>query len=100
VLVLLDVKSRVVVPTERYCVLETHEAVHYCALVGASAHSGITEGHEAGVVRFEASPCFLRALFENDDHETAHEEGSICSFCVVERRVVVNFVGSVLLVVH
>jgi len=100
VLVLLHVEGAVVVPAEGHRELKTLEAVVVSALVGTIAHGGITVGDELVVVGAEGGPRFVSRLFQHDDHEGAHQEGSIALLRVVQRRVVVNLVVLVLLVAH
>ena len=100
VLIFLDVKSAVVIPAEGHGELEALEAVQVGATVGTVAHSSITVRNELVVVGAESGPGVISRLFEHDDHEGAHEEGSVALLGVVEGGVVVDLVVLVLLVVH
>lgn len=83
-LVFLDVESRVVVPAEGNCKLESLEAVQVDALVRASTHSGISVGQELVLVRLECGPSFVRTFLKDNDHECAHKECRVCLLCIVE----------------
>ena len=99
-LILLNIKSCVVIPPERNCVLKSLETVQIYAFVGASSHSGVSIGQELILVRLEGSPGLICTLLEDYDHERAHKEGSVGLFGVIKRSVVVNLVALVLRVVH
>ena len=100
VLVLLHIKVAVVVPSEGHGELKSLEAVMVSATVGTIAHCCVTVGDELVVVGTEGLPGFVGGLFEHDDHEGSHEEGSIALLRVLKRSVVVNLVVLVLLVIH
>ena len=100
VLVLLNVECAIVVPAKGHRELKTLEAMVVSALVGTIAHGGITVGDELVVVWAEGGPSFVCRLLQHDDHESAHQEGCVALLRVVQRRVVVNLVVLILLVVH
>lgn len=52
------------------------------------------------MVRTECLPCLLCTLVQDDDHEGAHQEGSIRLLVVVQAGVVVDLIVLVLLIVH
>ena len=99
-LILLHVERLVVVPAELSADLQAVQTVLDRAFVRARAHGCISERNEPVVVRREYFPRILGRFVENNDHEGAHEEGSVRLLGVVERSVVVNFVLLVLLVCH
>ena len=71
-----------------------------CAAVGAITHRGVTIGDKFVVVRAESLPCLVCRLVKHDNHEGAHQESSVALLCVVKRRVMIDFVVLVLLIIH
>ena len=73
-------------------------------LVGASvcavSHRRVSVRNELIVVRTECLPSLLRTLVQDDDHEGAHQEGSVRLLVVVQAGVVVDLIVLVLLIVH
>jgi hypothetical protein len=76
-LVLLDVEGLVAVPAETHADLKTSEAILDGALVRAGSHRGIAERHKFVMVRGKDLPGIVSTLLEVDNHEAAHEEGSV-----------------------
>lgn len=70
------------------------------AFIGASTHGSVSKGNKLGVVRLKNLPGLIGGFLEHDDHEAAHKEGSVRLLGVVERRVVVDLVTTVLGIVH
>lgn len=99
-LVLLHVEGVVVVPTEGDGVLEALEAVQIGTTIGAVAHGGVTIGNELVVVGAEGVPGVFCGLLEADYHKGTHQEGGVALLGIVERRVMINLVVLILLVVH
>lgn len=94
-----DIELAVVVPAQLDGQVQSIEAVVDSALVGACAHRCIAERRELMVVRLEYLPRVLRRALQNDDHECAHEERCIRLLRIVERRVVIDLVRAILLVI-
>lgn len=99
VLILDDIELAVVVPAQLDGQVQSIEAVVDSALVGACAHRRIAERRELMVVRLEDLPRVLRRALQNDDHECAHEEGGVRLLRIVERRVMIDLVRAILLVI-
>jgi hypothetical protein len=70
------------------------------ALVGASTHCRVTEGHELRVVGSEHLPRVNEALTEDDDHVAAHQESGVGLLGVVDGGVVIDFELLVVGVIH
>ena len=77
VLVLFHVESFEVVPTEFYCVLEPLEHLEERAVVEAVTFGGVSVVFEELVVRLELLVGVVGRHLQNDDHEGAHQEGSV-----------------------
>lgn len=99
VLILDDIELAVVVPAQLDGQVQAVEAVVDSALVGAGAHRRIAERRELMVVRLENLPRVLRRALQNDDHESAHEEGGVRLLRIVERRVMIDLIRAILLVI-
>jgi hypothetical protein len=59
VLILLDIEIFVAVPSKMNSELKTSEAINDDALVGASAHCGVSERNELAMIRGEYTPCII-----------------------------------------
>lgn len=99
-LIFLNIESGVVVPAELHPVLETTEAIQDGALIGARAHSGVTIGHELGMVWLEYLPSLLGSLFQVDDHEAAHQTRGIGLLSIVHGGIVIDLVLRILSIGH
>ena len=100
VLIFLNIELAIVVPSEGYSKLEALEAVQVRATISTVAHCRVTVWNEFVVVRAESLPGIIGGFVEDNNHEGAHEESSIALLCVIKRRVVIDFVVLVLLVIH
>ena len=94
-----DIELAVVVPAQLDGQVQSIEAVVNSALVRAGAHRCIAERRELMVVRLEYLPRVLRRALQNDDHEGAHKERRDGLLRIVARRVVVDLVRAVLLII-
>ena len=99
-LVLLHVEGLIVVPAKSHAELETLKAVLVCATVGAVTHCRVTVRNELVVVGTEHRPCLISRLLQDDDHESAHQEGCVTLLGVVQASIVVDLIVLILLVVH
>ena len=70
------------------------------ASISTITHCCVTVWNEFVVVRAESLPGIIGGFVEDNNHEGAHEESSIALLCVIKRRVVIDFVVLVLLVIH
>lgn len=77
-LILACVELVVLIPTLSDGEFETLKAVEHCALVVAIALAGIAEGLQRTVVFSENFIGLTRLHFEDDQHESAHQEAGIC----------------------
>ena len=100
VLILLNIELAIVVPSEGYSILKALEAVQVRATISTVAHCRVTVWNEFVVVRAESLPGIVSGLVQDNNHEGTHEESSIALLCVIKRRVVIDFVVLVLLVIH
>jgi len=98
VLVFCNVESFVLIPAEFDGEVKTVQAMVDGAFVGAWAHDGVSVRCEFLVISFEGSPRFSGTSLEDDDHETAHKEGSIGLLSIVKRGVVIYLIIGVLFV--
>ena len=80
VLVLLDIETSEVVPSEFYRKLESLEDVEQGAIIEAISLGGISEMLEEGMVGFDLFISSLSTDFEDDDHEGSHQECSVDHF--------------------
>ena len=71
-----------------------------CATISTVAHCRVTVWNEFVVVRAESLPGIIGRLVEDNNHEGAHQESSVALLCVVKRRVMIDFVVLVLLIIH
>ena len=71
-----------------------------CATISTVAHCRVTVGNEFVMIRAESLPGIIGGLVQDNNHKGAHEESSIALLCIVKRRVVIDFVVLVLLVIH
>lgn len=77
VLVLLHVERAEVVPSEAHSILKSLQAVKQSAIVEALTLGRVSVVAEKRVVWLELGVGVLRLHFEDDDHEGAHQEGTI-----------------------
>lgn len=70
------------------------------ATVGTVTHGRITVGDELVVVGAESLPGLIGRLLEHNDHKGTHKESCVALLGVVERRVVIDLIVLVLLVIH
>lgn len=77
ILILLVVELSEVVPAEANGDFESLETVEDGAAVGAVAVACVPKRPEACLVRRESFPGDLRGLTQDDDHEGAHQIGSV-----------------------
>lgn len=99
-LILLNIKGSVVIPSEGNSKLESLEAVVVGATVGTVTHGRITVRDKLVVVGAEGLPSFIRRLLEHNDHKGTHKESRVALLGVVQRCVVIDLIVLVLLVVH
>ena len=100
VLIFLNIERAIVIPSESYSKLETLEAMQVCATISTISHCSVTIWNEFVVVRAESLPGIIGRLVEDNNHEGAHQESSVALLCVVKRRVMIDFVVLVLLIIH
>ena len=100
VLIFLNIELSIVIPSESYSKLETLEAVQVCTTISTVAHCRVTVRNEFVVVRAESLPGIVGRLVEDNNHEGAHKESSVALLCVVKRRIMIDFVVLVLLIIH
>ena len=100
VLIFLNIERAIVIPSESYSKLETLEAMQVCATISTVAHCRVTVWNEFVVVRAESLPGIIGRLVEDNNHEGTHQESSVALLCVVKRRVMIDFVVLVLLIIH
>jgi len=98
VLVFCNVESTVVIPAEFDGEIEAVQAMVDGAFVSTWAHDGVSVRSEFLMIRFKGSPCFFGTSFENDNHETPHEESSICLLSVVKRGIMIYLVIGILFI--
>lgn len=92
VLIFLHIKFAIIIPSESNGVLQAEERVDDGVLIRAGAHRSVSEGDKLVVVAGETGPSVFSTALEHDDHEAAHEEGSVGLLGKVNRRVVVDFI--------
>ena len=99
-LILLNVKSCIIVPSQRYSKLQPLEAVQVDAFICASTHSCISIGQELVLVRLECSPSIICSLLQYNYHESPHQECCVSLLCIIERCVMINLIALILRVIH
>jgi len=80
VLVFLNVESSEVVPVEFNCVFQSLENLEQRTIVEAITFGGISVMLEKLVVWLELFPCIVSLHFQNNYHESAHQESSVDHF--------------------
>lgn len=100
VLVLLDVEGLKIVPLVLDGEVESLQAVQDGALVVTLTLRRIAERDKLVVIRLESLVGLLWLSLEDDDHESAHEEGSVDELLGLARAVVEDPIVLVLLILH
>lgn len=77
VLVLLDIESLEVIPTELYALLKAFETMLNRALVAAVTLRSISKWFQKRGIVFELAESGVGILAKNNDAESAHQEGGI-----------------------
>ena len=77
VLILFVVELAEVVPSMPDCDFEPLQAVEDAAAVGAVTVAGVAERSETSLVRSKSFPSHLSRLLQDNNHEGAHQVGSV-----------------------
>ena len=99
-LIFLNIKSRVVVPSKRNGKLQPLEAVQVNTFVRTCSHCRISIWQELVLIRFECCPCLISTFLQDNDHESAHKECRVRLFRIVKGSVMINLIALILRVIH
>ena len=77
ILILFVVELAEVVPSMANCDFEPLQAVEDAAAVGTVTVAGVSERSETSLVRSKGFPSHLSRLLQDNNHEGAHQVGSI-----------------------